>query len=145
MLYSCRALALRSIRSIARNSNFKVTTAHRYTPSHHFCQATPLEIETVDYFTLNHKDGEIQYGDYGLLASQGQPNKKFTDVSKIGTPEGPAMGETVLVRGRVSSVRAKGNACFLVLRSGSFYTLQVNMELMDHFLFLNISVNHTLI
>ena len=30
----------------------------------------------------------------------------------------------VWIRGRVNSVRAKGNSCFVVIRSGSFYTVQ---------------------
>ena len=70
------------------------------------------------------KDSGIGYGDYDIIASQSETGRQFASIDTLGTEQGPAVGETVWIRGRVSSIRAKGNACFMVLRSKSFYTVQ---------------------
>lgn len=78
----------------------------------------------VDFMSIKSNDHSIQFGDYGLIASQGPVSRTFVETKDLGTARAPALGETVWIRGRVASVRAKGNACFLVIRSGSFYTVQ---------------------
>lgn len=47
-------------------------------------------------------------------------------MSVLGTTSSsaPKVDEDIWIRGRVSSVRAKGNTCFLVIRADGFYTLQ---------------------
>lgn len=79
-----------------------------------------------DYFSIHDDDNQIEFGEYSVIASQKQSTRKFADVKLLGTnaSEAPKVGDTVWLRGRVSSVRAKGNACFIVIRSGSFYTVQ---------------------
>lgn len=78
----------------------------------------------VDFMSIKSEDKSIQFGDYGLIASQGPVSRTFVETKDLGTARGPAVGETVWIRGRIASVRAKGNACFLVIRAGSFYTVQ---------------------
>ncbi|KAJ1439673.1 aspartate-tRNA ligase [Ochromonadaceae sp. CCMP2298] len=78
---------------------------------------------TVDYFSISDSDGAIQFGDYSPLTSQTEIDRKYVKVKDLGNAS-PAVGDTVWLRGRVSSVRAKGNACFMVVRGGSFYTVQ---------------------
>ena len=79
----------------------------------------------IDYYKLDPLDQSIAFGDFSLIASQAETGRDFVDVEKFGSEDGPKDGDVVWIRGRVSSVRAKGGAVFVVLRSGSFYTLQV--------------------
>eukprot|EP00599_Poterioochromonas_sp_BG-1_P006568 CAMPEP_0173151482 /NCGR_PEP_ID=MMETSP1105-20130129/11606_1 /TAXON_ID=2985 /ORGANISM="Ochromonas sp., Strain BG-1" /LENGTH=526 /DNA_ID=CAMNT_0014066865 /DNA_START=234 /DNA_END=1814 /DNA_ORIENTATION=+ len=81
-------------------------------------------IPSVNYFSIDPQSNALQFGDLELIASQQKSPIEYTDVSKLGTSEGPAIGTKVWIRGRVNSVRAKGNVCFLVLRSKAFYTIQ---------------------
>lgn len=81
------------------------------------------------YPKINHLSESIQkdvldFGEYHLIASQGFDNRSFTPINVLGTPSGPAIGSKVWLRGRVTSLRAKGNACFLVLRDSPFSTIQ---------------------
>ena len=46
----------------------------------------------------------------------------YTDVKKLSVDD--TIDNIVWIRGRVNSVRAKGNACFTVIRSEAFYTVQ---------------------
>jgi len=79
----------------------------------------------INYFGLSPDDSSsIAFGDYTSIASQAHSGRVFVDVKTLGTPEGPKEGQVVWLRGRVNTVRAKGNTCFVVVRSGSFYTLQ---------------------
>ena len=78
----------------------------------------------VDYYSLPRIGNEVAFGDFGSLASQAHTGRVFTDAKTLGTPEGPKPGDVVWLRGRVSSVRAKGNACFMIIRSDAFYTVQ---------------------
>ena len=79
---------------------------------------------TIDYFKVDSNNGKIEFGDYQIIASQQQSGRVYVDAKLLGTDKGPKVGETVWLRGRVSNIRAKGNACFIILRSGSFYTIQ---------------------
>jgi len=85
--------------------------------------SVPEILGPVDFMSIKN-DQSLQYGDFGIIASQGPVSRTFADAKDLGVKDSPAIGETVWIRGRVASVRAKGNACFLVIRSGSFYTLQ---------------------
>lgn len=84
----------------------------------------PMTTTTIDYFEVK-DDDNVEFGDYSLIASQQQIKREFVDVKTIGLENGPASGSLIRIRGRVASVRAKGNACFMVIRSDSFYTVQV--------------------
>jgi len=83
-----------------------------------------IEIVSKNYFEVDETDGEIEFGDYVTMQSDARIGRTFVEASTLGKPDGPKEGETVWLRGRVSSVRAKGNACFIVVRCGSFYTVQ---------------------
>ena len=100
----------------------------RYSTSPSTPSDASISSKMVDYFSVDHNDGKIQCGDYSLIASQSDSvRRSFADVSKLGvssTDSSIALNNKVWLRGRLSTVRAKGNACFLVLRSGSFYTVQ---------------------
>ena len=83
--------------------------------------------QSVSYYHLSDVDQpNISFGDFSTMASQSQPNRKFAPVEYLGTNESqsPKEGDIVWIRGRVASVRAKGNACFMVLRSKTFNTVQ---------------------
>jgi len=81
------------------------------------------ENEIINYFDVL-TNSDIDFGDYKTIASDGITERKFSQVNLLGTENGPAIGDYVWLRGRINSVRAKGNACFLVIRSNSFYTVQ---------------------
>lgn len=91
-----------------------------------YSSSTPAQdsANTIDFFGTESND-KLQFGDYGLIASQKESSThKYVNVEDLGTDKGPQAGEMVWIRGRVSSVRAKGNACFLVLRSKAMYSVQ---------------------
>jgi len=82
-------------------------------------------LTSIDFFSVKDDDGQIQFGDYNTIASQTESPRPYADVKTLGTAEGSAKeGDIVWIRGRVTSVRAKGNACFMVIRSNAFYTIQ---------------------
>ena len=62
---------------------------------------------------------ERKVGDYSVLQSAGVTGRTWSDISKLGEEGGAQAGEVVWVRARVTSVRAKGGSCFLVLRDMS--------------------------
>jgi len=63
------------------------------------------------------------FGDYATVMSQGKSGREFVSVSDLKVASDPEA--TVWVRGRVATVRAKGSSCFMVLRQGTFETVQV--------------------
>jgi lysyl-tRNA synthetase class II len=77
----------------------------------------------TSYLDMNH-DSKIQFGNYDLIASAGKSTRKFTDVQTIGNENGPADGQYVWVRGRLNSLRTKGNAVFAILRTDGQHTIQ---------------------
>mmetsp|Transcript_19859 Transcript_19859/g.28397 ORF Transcript_19859/g.28397 Transcript_19859/m.28397 type:complete len:584 (-) Transcript_19859:2172-3923(-) len=86
----------------------------------------------IDYYSGVSSDGTIQFGDYSLIASQTHSDRSFHNIAELSQQpsEGsnsPKLGDAVWIRGRVTSVRAKGNVCFAVIRSGTFpfHTVQV--------------------
>ena len=82
------------------------------------------ERPSVDYYTVP-DDTEIAFGDFRQIASQGRTGRVFADAKTLGLPGGAQAGAVVWLRGRVSSMRAKGNACFAILRCDALYTVQV--------------------
>ena len=80
----------------------------------------------VNYFNVG-DDDSIDFGDYSIINSEAVTNRKFTDVSSISQLQSSdaKLGDRVWLRGRVSNVRAKGNVCFIVLRSNVFHTIQL--------------------
>jgi hypothetical protein len=84
-----------------------------------------VALPTVPYSSINALDGIIAFGDYSLIASQDSngSGRKYAQISSLDASS-KEVGTKVWLRGRLSAVRAKGNACFLVLRGSSFYTLQ---------------------
>jgi aspartyl-tRNA synthetase len=78
----------------------------------------------VNFATIQPDSKNIQFGDYGLIASQVPVVRQYVETKDIGKPAGPKAGDVVWLRGRVAGIRAKGNACFIVIRAGSFYTIQ---------------------
>lgn len=84
----------------------------------------PVVLKSADYYGLDPSDNGIAFGDYSLMASQTETGRQFVDVKMIGQEGGAKAGDVVWIRGRVSGVRAKGNALFVVIRSGSFHTIQ---------------------
>ena len=91
---------------------------------------TLIPSNTIDYYssTTSLEDNKIEFGDYNLIASQNANNinnKQYKLIEIIGTNNNTInINDKVWIRGRISTVRAKGNACFIVLRSNSFYTIQ---------------------
>ena len=78
----------------------------------------------IDYYSLDSADQTVGFGDFNLMASQSETGRKYVDIETMNGDDAPKEGEVVWIRGRVSSVRAKGNACFMVVRSGVFNTIQ---------------------
>lgn len=79
---------------------------------------------SADYYQLDSSNTNIAFGDFSLMASQSETGRKFAEVERIGQTVGAGIGDIVWIRGRVTSVRAKGNALFLVIRTGSCHTVQ---------------------
>eukprot|EP00602_Paraphysomonas_sp_CaronLab_P011180 CAMPEP_0185041882 /NCGR_PEP_ID=MMETSP1103-20130426/41734_1 /TAXON_ID=36769 /ORGANISM="Paraphysomonas bandaiensis, Strain Caron Lab Isolate" /LENGTH=514 /DNA_ID=CAMNT_0027581811 /DNA_START=100 /DNA_END=1645 /DNA_ORIENTATION=- len=75
----------------------------------------------VDYY--NPPTDKYSYGDYKEISSNSESDKRYTDVETINSAS--SLGKYIWIRGRVASVRGKGNACFLVVRSKAQYTIQV--------------------
>lgn len=82
-------------------------------------------LSTIDYFSSDILKPGIAMGDYSLIASQGAEKKQYSSIGSLGSPNGPQVGEKVWLRGRVTSLRAKGNACFAVIRNGPYYSVQI--------------------
>ena len=81
--------------------------------------AQDISNSKVNYFDI---DPATKFGDYDIIASQQWIKREFVDATSLNAS---SVGRNVWLRGRVSSVRAKGNVCFLVLRCDVFATIQV--------------------
>ncbi|KAL7536645.1 hypothetical protein ACHAWF_005520 [Thalassiosira exigua] len=83
-------------------------------------------IEEVTYLDASEQESYAPVGDMATIMSRSRSGREFVDVVDVGGSEdaehGP--GSRVWLRGRVSSIRAKGGSCFIVLRQGSFDTVQ---------------------
>lgn len=63
------------------------------------------------------------FGDYKDIASEHENNRSYVDIDTL-RKSSEDNGKRVWTRGRVSKIRAKGKACFLVVRSKAMYTVQ---------------------
>lgn len=101
---------------LRRNGRWRLST----TPCHRYFSASTIPI---DYYRDVSTEGNIQFGDFKLMASNSSIQREYAHVEDFGTMVMP--GEKVWVRGRVSAIRRKGNMVFAVIRSKSFFTLQL--------------------
>ena len=75
----------------------------------------------VDYYSIANSDA-ITYGDFDIIASQStSTNRQYIPVDSINRG---LLDKNTWIRGRISSKRVKGNACFVIIRS-SMATVQV--------------------
>lgn len=103
-------------------SRFRGSTIHHRASSR--LLSSEVSADPVDFLTVP-TDGSLHFGDYTTINSAAKvTERRYIDVRTLGTNEGPAEGDLVWIRGRLSNVRAKGNSCFTVIRSNSFYTVQ---------------------
>ena len=72
---------------------------------------------SVSHLSL-HEAPEL-YGNFATLMSQGKSGRRFVNIQDL-----TASPNKVWIRGRIHNVRAKGSQCFLVIRQGSFQTVQ---------------------
>jgi aspartyl-tRNA synthetase len=80
----------------------------------------------VDYFSVA-SDSKIEFGDYEMIRSQDETFKRdYIKAKDINNNDNTFINsnELIWIRGRVHKIRAKGNSCFIVLRSDSFNTVQ---------------------
>ena len=118
---------------------FGLSDRRRITPAffgyhRHFAELPQQQIgETHGTPAVNYYDPElpqrsdILYGDYQSISSEFPIQREYLAIDQI-TSQSPQVNhanDLVWVRGRVSSVRVKGNACFLVLRSNHSSTIQI--------------------
>lgn len=84
-----------------------------------------IPLPTTDYFSVSPSSTDIQCGKYQTIIASMDPlhvgHKNYFDVTKH---QELVEGDIVWIRGRVSNVRAKGNACFIVIRSNAMDTIQ---------------------
>jgi hypothetical protein len=80
--------------------------------------------DLVDYSSADKNLDSVQWGEFDILNSRYGVRRSFVDVKLLGTVSGPPNDTAVWLRGRVASVRSKGNACFITLRCDSLYTVQ---------------------
>ena len=88
-------------------------------------EVTTVYERNKNYYDIDDCDESPDFGDYATIQSNKETGREFASVKDLGTPNGHKDGDKVWIRGRVSSVRAKGNSCFIVIRSDSYYTVQV--------------------
>lgn len=94
--------------------------------------STPKQPEVVtvyeknrNYYEIDDRDDSLDFGDYSTMQSNSETDREFASVKDLGLSTGKNDGDKVWIRGRVASVRAKGNSCFIVIRSDSYYSVQV--------------------
>eukprot|EP00908_Phaeocystis_cordata_P000971 Transcript_11050.p1 GENE.Transcript_11050~~Transcript_11050.p1 ORF type:complete len:602 (+),score=274.84 Transcript_11050:115-1806(+) len=89
--------------------------------------AAEAEVATAEADSAEEPPASYSFGDDGVLMSDTSvlaSPRTYTPVRTLGAEGGAAVGEEVWVRGRLFRLRAKGNQCFLVVRSGGFFTVQ---------------------
>jgi aspartyl-tRNA synthetase len=89
----------------------------------HQPESTKVWGPQVSYYDVE-TNTELEYGDYETIRSQESSARRYVQAKDIGTSNGPQDGEVVWIRGRIASVRAKGNSAFIVIRSDAFTTVQ---------------------
>lgn len=79
-------------------------------------------IDDVTYLSYDEQHNYEPFGDMTRIMSRSRTGREFVNVEDLGDKYQP--GETVWLRGRLQSIRVKGGSCFLVLRQGTFNTVQ---------------------
>jgi aspartyl-tRNA synthetase len=74
----------------------------------------------IDFYGIDVKQC---YGDYRDIASEHENNRSFVDIDTL-QRNSDMTGKRVWTRGRISKIRSKGKACFVVVRSKAMYTVQ---------------------
>lgn len=86
-----------------------------------------LNVNLIDYNTVS-TDDKIEFGEYATIIASNDPNivrRQFTDIKSINKSTAQENSSNLVwIRGRVNVVRAKGNVCFVILRSNTFYSIQ---------------------
>ena len=92
--------------------------------------STPKQPEVVtvyeknrNYYEIDDRDDSLDFGDYSTMQSNSETDREFASVKDLDYPQ-KNDGDKVWIRGRVASVRAKGNSCSLVLIR-LYYSVQV--------------------
>lgn len=108
--YTCHKACITSV-----NAHMKVQNSLRLF-------STSPNPPIIDYYSPVGDVNQLEYGDYHLIASQSADTvRNYIPIDKL---DQSYVGQKVWIRGRVNNIRAKGNGCFLVIRGGSFYTVQ---------------------
>ena len=81
-------------------------------------------IADVTYLSVEEHGSYEPMGDMSTVMSRSRSGREFSVISNIGANKQIGVGKSVWLRGRISSIRAKGGSCFLVLRQNSFDTIQ---------------------
>lgn len=115
---------------LSKSLKSKIVYNHEFS-SHLYSSTNEItsDVKLTEYHSII-SDNSLSFGEYSpIIASTTEINNKriFTDIKTLGISAESDIKENELVwiRGRVNTVRAKGNTCFLVIRSQSFYTIQV--------------------
>jgi aspartyl-tRNA synthetase len=78
-------------------------------------------LSRVNYYQGNE---DVLFGDYQSIASESQIHRNYEAIDQI-TATKSQLDDVIWLRGRVHSLRVKGNACFLILRSQNSSTIQI--------------------
>lgn len=85
-------------------------------------------IHDVTYLSIDEQDKYSPMGDMARIMSRSRTGRQFTNVADLGKQQEDTHhqpGEKKLwIRGRLHSIRVKGGSCFIVIRQGSFHTVQ---------------------
>ncbi|GFH53452.1 aspartyl-tRNA synthetase [Chaetoceros tenuissimus] len=87
-------------------------------------EAAANKVEDVTYLTFEEQDSYSKMGDMTRVMSRSRTGREFAKVEDLEDAEKYPAGSKVWLRGRLHSIRVKGGSCFLVLRQGSFNTVQ---------------------
>mmetsp|Transcript_4141 Transcript_4141/g.10231 ORF Transcript_4141/g.10231 Transcript_4141/m.10231 type:complete len:649 (-) Transcript_4141:1677-3623(-) len=79
-------------------------------------------IHEVTYLSVDDEDTYEPYGDLARTMSRSRTGRQFVNVDELESKH--SVGDKVWLRGRLFSIRVKGGSCFLVLRQGTFHTVQ---------------------
>jgi len=82
------------------------------------------KVEDVTYLSVDEQDSYNKMGDMTRVMSRSRTNRQFGDIASLENAEKYPTGSKIWLRGRLQSIRVKGGSCFLVLRQGSFNTVQ---------------------
>ena len=80
------------------------------------------KIHDVTYLSYDEQDKYEPFGDMTRVMSRSRSGRSFAKVKDLGSAH--KVGDSVWLRGRLSSIRIKGGSCFLVLRQDSSETVQ---------------------